>query len=76
LGLLHTIVSSEDDWDRYQGHQWYAAENYSRRNPGDPDVPELMANMRKTRDHYLQWGRNEIGWAVYLFVKDPFQPAA
>ena len=69
LRLLHTIVSSEDDWDRYEGYQWYAAEGYSRRNPDDPDLPELMANMRKARDHYLQWGRNEFGWAVYLFLK-------
>jgi SAM-dependent methyltransferase len=76
LGLLHTFVSGEDDWDRYEGYQWYAVEQYSRRNPGDPDVLELMANVRKARDHYLQWGRNEIGWAVYLFLKDPFQPAA
>ncbi len=76
LGLLHTIVSSEDDWDRYEGYQWYAAEKYSIRNPTDPDVPELMENMRKTRNHYLQWGRDEIGWAIYLFRKDPFELAA
>ena len=73
LGLLHTIVSSEDDWDRYEGYQWYAAEKYSIRNPSDPDVPELMANMRRARNDYLKWGRNEIGWAVYLFLKDPFE---
>ena len=41
-----------------------------------PDVPELMEKIRKARDHYLQWGREKIGWAVYLFVKDPLQPAA
>jgi SAM-dependent methyltransferase len=76
LGLLHTIVSSEDDWDRYEGYQWYAAEKYSRRRPEDPDTPELIAKMRKSRDNYLQWGRNEIGWAIYMFLKDPFQRAA
>jgi len=76
LGLLHTIVSSEDDWDRYESYQWYAAERYSRCNPGDPDLLELMAKVRKARDHYLQWGRKEIGWSIYLFLKDPFQPAA
>ena len=36
------------------------------------DIPELMARMRDARDRYLQWGRNETGWAVYLFLKDPF----
>jgi SAM-dependent methyltransferase len=76
LGLLHTIVSSEDDWDRYEGNQWYAAERYSRCHPGDPDLLELMAKVRKARDGYLRWGREEIGWSIYLFVKDPFQPAA
>jgi SAM-dependent methyltransferase len=76
LGLLHTIVSSPDDWDRYVGHQWFAAEQYATRNPGDPDVPELMARTRKGRDHYLRWGREELGWAVYLFLKDPYTPSA
>lgn len=76
LGLLHTIVSSEDDWDRYEGYQWYAAERYSRRNHEDPDTLELMAKARKFRDNYLQWGRDEIGWAIYMFLKEPFQPAA
>ncbi|MCP3984781.1 MAG: class I SAM-dependent methyltransferase [bacterium] len=76
LGLLHAVVANEDDWDRYEAYQWYAAELYGLRNPDDPDVPELMANVRKRRDHYLQWGRNEIGWAVYLFMKDPVLPAA
>jgi SAM-dependent methyltransferase len=76
LALLHTIVSSEDDWDRYEGYQWYAAEKYSIRNPSDPDVTELMAKIREARDHYLQWGRSEIGWAIYMFRKDPFEPAA
>jgi hypothetical protein len=76
LGLLHIIVSSEDDWDRYESCQWYAAEKYSMLNPDDPDVLELIAKVRKARDRYLQWGREGVGWAVYLFVKGPFQPAA
>ena len=76
LALLHTIVSSEDDWDRYEGYQWYAAEKYSKQNPDDPDIPDLMANMHKARDLYLQWGRNEMGWSVYLFQKAPLQPAS
>jgi len=71
LGLLHSIVSSPDDWDRYEGYQWNAAENFSRRNPDDPDVRELMAKMRDARDVYLRWGREQMGWAVYLFLKDP-----
>jgi SAM-dependent methyltransferase len=70
LSLLHAIVSSEDDWDWYEGTQWYAAERHARQNPKDPDLPALLARIREGRDRYLKWGRNEIGWAVYLFRND------
>ena len=69
LGLvpLYTIVSSEDDWDRYQGLRWRAAERYALAQPDDPDLPEILERTRTGRDHYLCWERDTIGWAVYLF---------
>lgn len=66
---LYSIVSNEDDWDHYEGRQWYATERYAADNPEDPDVPELLATMRRNRDQYLSWGRDELGWAIYLFGK-------
>ena len=69
LHFLHALVSNDDDWDRYEGYQWYAAEKYARDNPHDPDVPELLSKMHKFRDVYLKWGRDEMGWAVYIFAK-------
>lgn len=71
LSFLHAVVSSPDDWDRYEGYQWYAAERYARQHPDDADIPELLERMHAARDHYLQWGRNEIGWALYLFATEP-----
>lgn len=76
FALLHTIVSNRDDWDRYEGYQWHAAEAYAKRNAADPDVPEILEGIRGARDRYLQWGRNEIGWAAYLFRRDSDAPAA
>jgi SAM-dependent methyltransferase len=68
--FLHAIVSSPDDWDRYEGYHRYAAEMYAAENPGDPDLKELLAVTRRYReDAYLRWGREEMGWAVYLFRK-------
>ena len=29
LHLAYAIVSSRDDWDRYEGLQWYATEEYA-----------------------------------------------
>ena len=71
LGFLHAIVSSDDDWDRYEGYQCRAAERYARAHPEDPDVPALLKLSHHYRDAYLQWGRETLGWAIYLFVKGP-----
>ncbi len=70
-GLVHfyAIVSSQDDWDRYEGLQYRAAERYALEHPEDPDVPALLAAHRPGRDAYLRHGRECFGWASYLFLK-------
>jgi len=69
LAFLHALVSNEDEWDRYQGYQWRAAERFARAHPDDPDVPSLLEQMRGHRDVYLRWGRETLGWAIYMFMK-------
>ncbi len=72
LGFLHAIVSDENDWDRYEGYQSLATETYALENPDDPDLDEIISGARAARDAYLNWGRDELGWAIYLFVKEPY----
>lgn len=67
LDLVHTLVSNRDDWDRYEGLQWYATTDYARSHPDDPDLPELVARVVKSREVYLRWGRDTLGWAIYVF---------
>ncbi len=69
LTLLYTIVSTFDEWDRYEGLRWYAAEAYALADPNDPDVPELLERTRQEERDYLRWGRDTTGWALYLFGK-------
>ncbi len=70
LVFLHAIVSSHDDWDRYEGYHRYSVEAYAADHPDDPDVADLLAATRRYSDDvYLRWGRDEVGWAVYLFRK-------
>jgi len=66
---LYTMVSNQDDWDRYETLQWYAAEMHARDNPDDPDVPEILNRVARGRTNYLHWGRDTVGWAMYLFRK-------
>ncbi len=67
LELVHTFVSSQDDWDTYEGLQWYAAADYARSHQGDPDLPDLVGRVAKERAIYLRWGRDTLGWAIYVF---------
>lgn len=75
LALVHTLVSNTDDWDRYEGLQWYAADEYARANPDDPDLPELAERVAKAKAAYLRWGRDTLGWAIYVFRRRPDAPA-
>jgi trans-aconitate methyltransferase len=69
LQLVYAVVSNEDDWDMYEGLQWYAAHEWARVNPDDPDVGEVLKRVREDRESYLRWGRETSGWAVYVFRK-------
>jgi hypothetical protein len=67
LELVYTLVSSQDDWDRYEGLQWHAAAAWAREHPEDPDVEEVLKRVRENREVYLKWGRETLGWAIYVF---------
>jgi SAM-dependent methyltransferase len=69
LGLcpLYTLVSNQDDWDRYETLKWYAAEKYAGEHPDDNDVKEIVDRIASERTSYLRWGRDTVGWSIYLF---------
>ena len=64
---MYTLVSNQDDWDRYETLQWYAAAKFAEENETDPDLPEILAQVKRNQTNYLQWGRETVGWAIYLF---------
>ncbi|NQU44997.1 hypothetical protein HQ520_17055 [bacterium] len=74
LTLVHTLVSNKDDWDRYEGLQWYATDEFIRNSPDDPDLPELVERVAKAKATYLRWGRDTLGWAIYVFRHRPTSP--
>jgi SAM-dependent methyltransferase len=72
LELAYTLVSSQDDWDRYEGLQWYAAEEWARAHPEDPDVGAVLEHVRRNKETHLRWQRETLGWAIYLFMKGAY----
>mgnify|MGYP000630560790 CR=1 FL=1 len=75
LELVHTFVSSKDDWDRYEGLQWHAMAEYARADRDDADLPELLERVAKEKSIYLRWGRDALGWAIYVFRCPPARGA-
>ena len=69
LGLVPLLawVSTPDEWDRYETLQWRAVARYAETHPDDPDLPELLERVGRNRHEYLTWGRDTLGWALYLF---------
>ncbi|MBN1298725.1 MAG: class I SAM-dependent methyltransferase, partial [Actinobacteria bacterium] len=69
LACLYAMTSSTDDWDHYETLQWCAAYDYIEKNPCDADNAELMEKIDKAKKEYLYYGRDTVGWAIYVFKK-------
>jgi SAM-dependent methyltransferase len=65
LRLDTMIVSSEDDWDRYETLHWRALEDWLDANPEDPDAVDFRERHERYRDDYLNWQRELLGWAIF-----------
>jgi SAM-dependent methyltransferase len=67
LRPLYAVVSGDHDWDRYETLQWNALDRWAAENPDDPERDEMLSRMARDRETYLRWGRDTVGWALYLF---------
>lgn len=69
LGLvpLWSSVASDDDWDEYEWLYSISVENYCHEHPEDPDRDAMLQRIRTWRRTYLKWGRDTLGFALYLF---------
>ncbi len=66
---LFARAAEATEWDRYEGLQWHAAEEWARENPSDADRVEILRKVREGRDAFLRWGRETLGDGLYLFRK-------
>lgn len=69
LAPIYALVSSQTEWDKYEALHWYASREYATSHPRDPDLKDLLARDSKYRESYLKYGRDTLGWAIYLFEK-------
>ncbi|NYT05111.1 MAG: methyltransferase domain-containing protein [Methanomicrobiales archaeon] len=58
--------SSERDWDRYESSIWQSCRAWIAAHPGDPRTQEVEHYLRDIQAEYLGYGREHVGWAMYL----------
>ena len=64
--VVSLIVSSEDDWDRYETLHWQTLDRWIAANPQHPKAEEFRALGAARRDRYLRWQRAALGWAIFV----------
>lgn len=69
LTSVYSMTSSIDEFDHYEGKYLATMERYLRANPDDPDEGAMRQRIRGWRDAYLRWGRETLGFGVYVFMK-------
>jgi precorrin-6B methylase 2 len=62
----YMVRSSSDDWDRYEATNWLGLVKWLEENPDHPEKQEVIDWFYKTQDDYLKYGREYLGWAVYI----------
>jgi len=67
---VYSAASSSDEWDDYEGRYCFAIERFAHEHPDDPDRAAMLDRIRKWRDAYQRWGRDTLGFGLYLFMKD------
>lgn len=64
LSPVLVIDASHDDWDRYETLQWRTGEEWLAEHPEHPDATEIRDGISESRDAYLTWQRDLLGWAI------------
>jgi SAM-dependent methyltransferase len=62
----YMVRANSDDWDRYETTNWRGLLKWLEENPNHPDKKEVMEWFHMLQDDYLKYGREYLGWAVYV----------
>lgn len=65
-----TAVSTEDEWNRYEGLYARAVEEHAGGHPEDPEAEAMWRRIRRHREAYEHWGRDTLGFGLYVFQKN------
>jgi SAM-dependent methyltransferase len=64
--IAYLIRSNDDDWAHYEATNWEGLIAWLEENPDHPDKQAVIDWYHKTQDEYMQYGRQYLGWAMYI----------
>lgn len=67
---IYVLLSTKEDFDRYEWLQFRAGETWAQNNTDDPDVAEVLKRVRHGKEEYTRFGRDTLGWGMYLYLKE------
>ena len=62
----YMMRANHDDWDRYEASNWYSLNRWIEEHPHHPEKQEAIDWLHKTQEEYLKFGREFLGWGVYI----------
>ena len=66
LTALDWWLSSDAEWDEYEGLYADAIERHLREHPDDPDREAMKLRIEHWQEGYRRWGRHTLGFGLYL----------
>ena len=66
LDLVGVIRSSTEDWDAYESGIWQSCLAWLESHPDHPHSGEVLDYFHRVQEEYLAFGREYLGWAMYL----------
>lgn len=71
--LASSSECSFEEWDAYEDTYAQNVESFVESNPDDPDASAMLERIRPWREAFLRWGRDTLGFGLYLF-NEPVGP--
>ena len=69
FSLAGIVRSTEADFDVYEADLWAGCRSALQADPADDEVRAYLA---RVQDEYLGYGREFVGWAMYVLFSEPF----
>lgn len=64
----YVVRASHDDWDAFEAGNWHGLIRWLEENPNHPERSEVIAHLHRSQDEYTRYGRQYLGWAMYVLA--------